>query len=170
MTCTDEWWAGGMQPEWLKMTFTGWSQGPDWEEYQPEVPEGIFWLPFDYCNRWTFSVSNFLIQVSVGEDYIGTTIEESLTPTSWFDTLTKEDPVIWTPDYENYKYSLLPGCCQLELFTIGYMEKPSWEVADLFGIPRTMDFLAEQGYTGLDRKHYRYCSAGTDSNVKIIML
>ena len=61
------------------------------------------------------------------------------------------------------------GCCTIEWFFDGNAPPLSWAAASAAGVPASKGYLAEQGYSGLDDNHYRYCAAHNKTNIKIIL-
>ena len=61
------------------------------------------------------------------------------------------------------------GSCHIEWFFNGQTPPLSWAAASAAGVPASKGYLAEQGYSGLDDNHYRYCAAHNKTNIKVIM-
>jgi len=176
--CYNPFWKDGKMADYCIATFSGIEQSPYWHPPYPKLPDGkhICKLQPD-CQSWESTRIILWGGLDVGAAFIW---NDNGCLSIWLLTDTYPYPAFYNnvgalpqqtfenlnnPDIEAY-YN---GCCSVEWFFDGKAPPLSWAAASAAGVPASKGYLAEQGYSGLDDNHYRYCAAHNKTNIKIIM-
>lgn len=167
--CTDAFWLDSKQPASIRVTLSGWTQGPYWYMYQPPLPNGVYDVPLSTCNFFVLTTAWYYIAVEVLTSSVKVTVEEVLTPTSYLNEVSKVDPLAFTMTGSPSYASILPGDVSIDFFTEGGSLPASWDAAPLVGVPESEGYFAEEFTSIIASRRLRYSNHFDGTNVKVYM-
>lgn len=167
-------WPDSMQPDYIKVELWGHEKGPEFMEgvNRPPPADGTYILPFHNCMVYGGVIGGWDVELWFTKDDAGGEIltYAGVFPShryQWGFPYPLEEVMEcityagWDPWYTN-------GHARVTFYLNGTPLPASWAAAALVGVPATKGYLAEQGHSGLDANHYRYCARHNKTNVKII--
>lgn len=161
--CGNDFWLDGMQPDFIVCTLTGWGKGIDWHYMEPPLPNGRYELQWIECGLWIFDDGAIQIVGTLYQGDFMTGILDRIGGGQWLSVLDLADPHY--PDFTFIGQFLTwtIGTSVLELYSIGFSRLASWDGAELLGIPKNLDYFAEDQGPGTVPKVQRYSSHKTKS-------
>jgi len=176
--CYNPFWKDGRPADYAVATFFGIEKSPYWQEKYPTLFEGTYNCVLSpTCHNWD-STSKIILDgeptslASIWDDN-GTIKIWLITDVFPWYAFSNNVGALPQQVFENLSDPRLgPYClgwCSVEWFFDGDAPPLSWAAASAAGVPASEGYLAEQGYSGLDDNHYRYCARHNKTNVKIIM-
>jgi len=167
--CPGSPWPDYLEPDLILAVFFDIEKGPDWTIFDPEPPNGAYFLQWYRCNSWRLIAwpfafvymligSNWEIRIDYMMDWLG--FYDVQEPSNEFYATNQN---LLTPLYYQN------GHCVADLAFDGSHYPQSWLPAPLVPVPELGGYFAEQGYSGLDDKHFRYCNHSNRSNLKLIL-
>ena len=176
--CSNPFWKDGKMADYCIATFSGIEQSPYWHPPYPKLLDGTHYCILSPdCYTW---YSTRLITrggaswpAALIWNYAGSLTIRLLTDLPCYFAFNNETGALPQQTFENindpYFEPYCSGQCTVEWFFDGNNPPLSWTAASAAGVPASEGYLAEQGYSGLDDNHYRYCARHNKTNVKIIM-
>ena len=158
------------EPSTLTMTVSGIKKGASWAEWIGEPLEGTFIVPHTACARWSLEVGDVTIMIRIDIFDVGIEIWRAVGAIPQYLWYGEFEDLIGGPGQDTGPSDpFYSGEAFIETNKPGQGFPASWSAADLIVVPKTTGYFAEQGYTGLDAKHFRYCNESNNTNIKIIL-
>jgi hypothetical protein len=159
----------GRHPSKIFATCYGFDMNPMHPPTQVPPYNGFVQLDFVTCLSFKGSVPNWEFFCFVEADRFDFQIR--LTESVWVYKGEYEYPLLENISIPMtwlvFPYTAGSVIVQTNLYDSGL--PASWAPASLIGVPKQEGYFAEQGYSGLDAKHYRYANEANGTNIKLIL-
>lgn len=168
-SCPSSPWPNGLVPDYLLVLLTGIQKGSGWTPGDGDVVLGYYWLPFIVCTQYQLDDPPAYIGVIWTGYHFQVTSYTKGIAVQFLATGPPSDPLVLNNNYQNPASKFYGGTCVVFLWFNGYRPPESWLAGTLFNVPELDGYFAEQGYTGLDDRHYRYANHRDGTNCKILL-
>lgn len=159
--------ANGKAPDSITVVISGVSKGVDWDSSFPEPFNGSFLCTFNACGSYSFTNSELIIVAAIG-DVITSVGVRTVPYTSQFGAGNPTTEP-WSADNAAPSQNIYSGgSASIEDMGLsGYMPPPSWDAANLFGVPRTPGYFAEEFPSTKANRYMRYAAHADGTNLKV---